>query len=446
VRPGGGTTPIERLLRPLERFAAVEASGGLVLLACAAAGMAWANSPWHHAYEALLRVDAGVSLGAWELVKPLHFWINDGLMAVFFFVVGLEIKRELLAGELASPRRAMLPIAGAVGGMVVPAALYAALNHGGEAARGWGVPMATDIAFAIGVMALLGSRVPAAAKVFLTALAIVDDLGAVLVIAMFYTSELHWGSLAGAAALLLALLAANRAGVRAPAVYAGVGALVWLLFLTSGVHATVAGVLVALTVPARVRVDRAGFIAAARREVDAFAGAAPAGRVAGVVQLEAIHALEQECERAGTPLQRLEHALHPWVSFAIMPVFALANAGVRLVGGGDALGAPLVTLGVALGLVAGKPLGIVAAAWLAIRAGVAELPAGTTWVQLAGVACLGGIGFTMALFVAALAFETPALLAAAKVGVLSASALAALAGGAVLVAAGRRERERGVPS
>ena len=440
MRRLGGRTPIERLLRPVEEFAAIQSSGGIVLLACAVAGMALANSPWSSVYDSVLHAELGISAAAWALAKPLHFWINDGLMAVFFFVVGLEIKRELLAGELSRPRQAMLPIAGAVGGMLAPAALYAALNHSGDAAHGWGVPMATDIAFAIGVMALLGSRVPAALKVFLTALAIVDDLGAVLVIAVFYTSELHWGSLAGAGVLLLVLVAANRAGVRSPAVYGGVGVLVWLLFLGSGVHATVAGVLVALTVPARVRLDRDGFVAAARRHADAFLGAAPAplpGFASGG-QIEAIHALERECERAGTPLQRLEHALHPWVSFGIMPIFALANAGVRVVGESGAFAHPAVIAGIALGLVVGKPLGIAALSWLAVRAGVAELPDGVRWSQLLGVACLGGIGFTMALFIAALAYSQDTMLAAAKVGVLSASLVAAAVGAAVLACTARR--------
>jgi Na+:H+ antiporter, NhaA family len=433
-----GSTPIERFLRPVEEFARIQSSGGLALLACAIAGMLLANSRWSALYESVLHANLGVSAVLFTLAKPVHFWINDGLMAVFFFVVGLEIKRELLVGDLSRPRQAMLPIAGAVGGMLVPAGLYAALNHGSEAAHGWGVPMATDIAFAIGVMALLGSRVPPQLKVFLTALAIVDDLGAVLVIALFYTSEISFSALGTAAVLLLGLVAANRMGVRTPAVYAGVGALVWLLFLASGVHATVAGVLVALTVPARVRLDRATFITTAHGHVHAFADAEPPAKpgYASPGQLDAIHDLERTCERAGTPLNHLEHALHPWVSFGIMPLFALANSGVRL-GGGGAFGHPLVIGGVALGLVLGKPLGIAGAAWLAIRAGLAERPAGVTWEQLVGVACLGGIGFTMALFIAALAFDQAGMLAAAKVGVLSASLLAALVGSAVLARAAR---------
>jgi Na+:H+ antiporter, NhaA family len=442
MRKADTSTPVERLLRPVEEFAAIEASGGIVLLACTAIALAWANSPWWHAYEALWHTPLGVSVAGSSLVKPLHFWINDGLMAIFFFVVGLEIKRELLAGELSRPRQAMLPIAGAVGGMLFPAALYLLLNHSGEAARGWGVPMATDIAFAIGIMALLGDRVPAALKVFLTALAIVDDLGAVLVIAFFYTGELHWASL-GAAAVLLALpAAAGRLGVRSASVYAAAGVGVWLCFISSGVHATIAGVLVAMTVPARVRIDRGAFLTEARGHVEEFAAAGPAAAPAFTSpgQLQALSALEHACERAGTPLQRLEHALHPWVSFAIMPVFALANAGVRLVGQGEPFGNAGVIFGVALGLVAGKPLGISLAAWLAVRTGIAEQPEGTSWAQLAGVACLGGIGFTMALFIAALAFDGTTLLPAAKLGVLGASVFAGLLGWAVLTAVARRSR------
>ena len=433
-------TPVERILKPLGEFAAIEASGGIVLLACTAIALAWANSPWGGGYVALWQTPLGFKLGGFALTKPLLLWINDGLMAVFFFVVGLEIKREILAGELSRPRQAALPIAGAIGGMAVPALLYLLLNHGGDAARGWGVPMATDIAFAIGVMALLGDRVPAALKVFLTALAIVDDLGAVLVIAFFYTAQLHWANLAMAAVLLALLLLANRAGVRAPAVYAVLGIAVWFLFLKSGVHATVAGVLVAMTVPARTRIDREGFLAVARGQVDAFAGAGPSARpgFAGPGQLDALSALEHACERAGTPLQRLEHVLHPWVGFVIMPVFALANAGVRVVGEDEPLGAPFVVLGIVLGLVVGKPLGISLISWLAVRLGLAERPPGTDWGQLVGVACLGGIGFTMALFIASLAFEGTLLLPSAKIGVLVASVIAALLGWAALTAAGRR--------
>jgi NhaA family Na+:H+ antiporter len=439
MRDHEARTPVERILRPLGEFAAIEASGGILLLACTAVALAWANSPLGATYEALWQTPLGFGFGGFSLTKPLLLWINDGLMAVFFFVVGLEIKREILAGELSRPRQAALPIAGAIGGMAVPALLYLLLNHGGDAARGWGVPMATDIAFAIGIMALLGDRVPAALKVFLTALAIVDDLGAVLVIAFFYTAELHWANLVIAAALLALLLLANRAGVRAPAVYAVLGVVVWFLFLKSGVHATVAGVLVAMTVPARTRIDRDGFLAAARGQVDAFAaaGAARPG-FAGPGQLDALSALERACERAGTPLQRLEHALHPWVSFVIMPVFALANAGVRVFGEGQPLGDPAVILGIVLGLVVGKPLGISLASWLAVRLGLAERPPGTTWGDLVGVACLGGIGFTMALFIAALAFEGTALLPPAKIGVLVASVLAALLGWAALTLAARR--------
>jgi len=436
------STTVERLLRPLGEFAAIEASGGIVLLACTAIALAWANSPWWHGYEALWHTEFGVSAAGFSLVKPLHFWINDGLMAVFFFVVGLEIKRELVAGELSRPRQAMLPIAGAVGGMLLPAALYLLISHTGGAARGWGVPMATDIAFAIGIMALLGDRVPAALKVFLTALAIVDDLGAVLVIAFFYTGELHWASLGAAAALLALLAVAGRLGARSAWLYAVTGAAVWLLFISSGVHATIAGVLVAMTVPARVRIDRGAFLTVARRHIDEFATAEPAA-VPGFTsagQLHALSALEHSCERGGTPLQRLEHTLHPWVSFAIMPLFALANAGVRLIGQEEPFGNGAVILGVALGLVAGKPLGITLAAWLAVRSGIAEQPTGTTWSQIAGVACLGGIGFTMALFIAALAFSGTPLLPAAKIGVLGASLLAGLLGWAALSAAARRAR------
>ena len=428
-------------MRPFQAFAHTEAAGGIVLLACTALALGWANSPWadgyFHLWETPLTVGAA---GGFGLTMSLHHWINDGLMAVFFFLVGLEIKREMLVGELASPKQAALPIAAALGGMLVPAGLYVALNAGGPGAGGWGIPMATDIAFALGVLALLGPRVPAALKVFLAALAIVDDLGAVLVIALFYTAQLSWASLGLAAGVLLLLVLANRLGFRHAAVYAALGAVLWLAVLRSGVHATVAGVLLAMTIPSRTRIDEDEFVERAGAALDEFRAASTVDTdvLSNRAQQEAVHELESACDEVQSPLMKLEHGLHGVVAFGIMPLFALANAGVRL--GADmfaALSLP-VALGVVLGLVLGKPLGITLFSWLAARLGLAEPPAGGgAWRALHGVSWLGGIGFTMSLFVAGLAFgESGPLLDSAKVGVLAASLIAGIAGWVFLRAGG----------
>ena len=432
--PVAPSPPIDRVLRPFREFIHHEASGGLLLLAATVLALLWANSPWGHAYEALWHTPIAVGVGAATLSKDLHHWINDGLMAVFFFVVGLEIKRELLVGELASFRRAALPIAAAAGGMVAPALVYAALNFGGEGAAGWGIPMATDIAFAIGVLAILGRRVPLGLRVFLTALAVVDDIGAVLVIALFYTPTVSWTALGGAALALAALAALNRLDVRSPLAYALLGLTLWLAFLLSGVHATVAGVLLAFTIPARARIDSDAFILHGRQHLATFERAHAEGEgtaFIGEIQQAAVQALEDACDHVQTPLHRLEHSLHPWVAYAIMPLFAFANAGVRL--GGDLNPLHPVTLGVALGLVLGKQIGITLFTWLAVRAGLASLPAGVSWRHVYGAAWLGGIGFTMSLFIAALAFPDPALLEAAKLGILAASLVAGIVGWLFLV-------------
>jgi Na+:H+ antiporter, NhaA family len=426
--------PIERILSPFLEFPRIEAAGGILLLLCAAAALFWANSPWagsfHHLWEA--RVSLGV--GAAVVSRPLHFWINDGLMAVFFFVVGLEIKREVLAGELASPRRAALPIAGALGGMAVPALIFAAFNAGGSGARGWGVPMATDIAFAIGVLTLLGPRVPVAAKVFLTALAIADDIGAVLVIAFFYGENFSAAALGVAAVALLLLVAANLGGVRSPAVYALLGLGLWAAILESGIHPTVAGVLLAMTIPARPRLDGKELLARGRHLLAEFerldAGKMPI--LGNAAQQSVVQALEVACARAETPMQRFERVLHPWVTYLIMPLFALANAGLALDASAWAGFLHPVTLGVLIGLIVGKPVGITLFSYLAVRFRVASLSEGLRWRQLASVAILGGIGFTMSLFIGSLAFEGRPLLAEAKLGILTASLLAGVGGFAAL--------------
>ncbi len=422
-------TLLARVLRPFQRFARNESSSGLLLLGCTAVALAWANSPWAASYEHLWEIYVSVGAGEYAIRETLHHWINDGLMAVFFFLVGLEIKREILVGELASPRRAALPMAAALGGMIVPALLYAALNAGGPGAAGWGIPMATDIAFALGILALLGPRVPLALKVFLAALAIVDDLGAVLVIAFFYTADLSVPALGWAAGFMALLVAFNLGGLRSPVPYVLLGLGLWVAFLESGVHATVAGVLLALTIPARTRIDAGEFLArgdAALKEF-AAAGVADADVLTSRVHQEALTEIEEAAEDAQAPLQKLEHKLHGIVAFGIMPLFALANAGVPLTGGADAVASP-VSLGVIAGLVLGKPIGITLFAWLATRAGIAERPLEVSWRLLHGAAWLGGIGFTMSLFIAGLALTDPEQLTRAKLGILAASLVAGTIG------------------
>jgi Na+:H+ antiporter, NhaA family len=427
---GPGQRPIDAVIRPFQEFAHTEASGGVLLLAFTVVALVWANSPWSHSYHELWHTTVTAGFGKYVLAKPLELWINDGLMAVFFFVVGLEIKREILTGELSSPRQAALPIAAAVGGMAVPALLYFAFNAGTPEVSGWGIPMATDIAFALGVLALVGKGVPDALKVFLTALAIVDDLGAVLVIALFYTSEISLAALGAGCGFLLLMALANVSGVRNPLVYWLLGGAVWLAFLLSGVHATIAGVLGAMTIPARSLIDEKSFVEGGRfllSEVERTAepGVEPLHHG---TKHAAVQALERACENVETPLQRFEHRLHPWVAFCIMPTFALANAGVELGAGFVEVLRQPVALGVMIGLVAGKQVGITVFSWLAVRSGMASLPARVSWRHIYGAAVLGGIGFTMSLFIAGLAFASAEALATAKAGILVASLLAGTAG------------------
>lgn len=416
--------PIDRIVRPFQEFAHTAASSGLVLLAAAIVALVWANSPFADSYHDFWHSVFSVGVGEFVFSQPLEVWINDGLMAVFFFVVGLEIKREVMTGELSTFRQASLPAAAAVGGMVFPALIYTSLNYGAPTINGWGIPMATDIAFALGILALLGKRVPDSLRVFLTAVAIVDDLGAVLVIAIFYTAQISGWALAAGMAGLAGMVLANRLGVRSPLAYFLIGLGVWAAFLASGVHATIAGVLTAMTIPARSVLDEEKFVAAGR----GFLNVVRDGDAAPEQQAAAIRALENSCEHVQTPLLRLEHALHPWVAFVIMPVFALANAGIPL--GVDfvaSLTTP-VTLGVAFGLVAGKQIGVMLFTWWAVRSGLAALPASMSWRSVYGLAWLAGIGFTMSMFIAGLAFGNAESLIEAKAGILTASLIAGVAG------------------
>jgi len=426
--------PIDNILSPFQEFFQREASSGILLIAATILALIWANSQWSDSYTMLWHTYISIKIGSFEIAKDLSHWINDGLMAIFFFVVGLEIKREVMVGELSSPRQAMLPIVAAIGGMVVPAGLYLIFNPNGPGSDGWGIPMATDIAFALGVLSLLGKRVPLSLKIFLTAVAIVDDLGAVLVIAIFYTSEIMWVSLAIAAVFLGALAAMNRLGVRDPIVYTILGLGLWVAFLKSGVHATIAGVLLALTIPVRTRINTKEFVDNANYFLDKFENNGEPGEdvLTNKTQRTALMGIEMAAEHAQTPLQRMEHKLHPWVSYFIMPVFAFANAGVTISGDFLSVFTQPVTLGIMVGLIFGKQIGVFAGSYLAVKLKWADLPSGMTWPRLYGLSLLAGIGFTMSLFIASLAFGESEYLAPAKAGILVASLVSGLFGAFIL--------------
>ena len=416
--------PIHRLVDPFERFLHVESAGGVVLLVAAVVALALANSPWSGAFLGFWQTRVAFAIGGFEMDHSLKHWINDGLMGIFFFVIGLEVKRELVLGELRDLRRALLPLIAAVGGMVVPAGIYLALQAGEPSARGWGIPMATDIAFVVGILALLGSRIPMALRVMLLSLAIADDIGAILVIAIGYTDSLSLAWLAaGLGAMGLVVLLA-RLGVRSIGAYVLVGGFVWLGFHESGVHATIAGVLLGLVTPARSWIGEGTLAELAENTFSLLRGEG----LEGGARQHALRQVETAAREAISPLERLETGLHPWVAFLIMPLFALANAGVAL-DFGD-LTDP-VAAAIAAGLVIGKPLGIVGFSAIAVAFGIARLPDGVGWGALIGGSFLAGIGFTMALFIADLAL-TGSALDAAKIGILGASVLAGAIGIAIL--------------
>jgi NhaA family Na+:H+ antiporter len=424
-----GRAPIDIITSPFTRFAKLEAAGGILLLVATVIALVWANSPWEVAYHDIWHTKFTLGVGRYVLSWSRHVWVNDGLMAIFFFLVGLEIKREVLIGELSSLRQAAFPFFAALGGSIVPALLYLAVNGGGDFAHGWGIPMATDIAFALGVLALLGSRIPPSLKVFVAALAIVDDVFGVLVIALFYTAHISYISLfLGLLGVGVSFLA-NWAGIRQPAVYAFIGVFVWFAVLQSGVHATIAGVLLAFSIPVKSSIDKESFVAKCRRLLNRLEQADINSSEAHSV----IHALAGQCERVDTPLHRIEHSLQPWVSFLIMPVFAFSNAGVHILGNVESAVRHPVTLGVFLGLVVGKPLGIMGFSWLSARFRLASIPDGVSWRQIFGASWLCGIGFTMSLFIAGLALTTDEIVDMAKIGTLAASATAGIVGSLILL-------------
>ncbi len=434
--PGVYFAPLEKvfdkILTPFEEFIHRQTTSSLLLMTMAATAMVLANSALAYDFDHLLHTLISINIGSWELELSLQHWVNDALMALFFFVVGLELKREFLVGELADTRNALLPIAAAVGGMVVPALIYFSINPEGDAAAGWGVPMATDIAFAIGALALLGSRVPKGLVTFLIALAIVDDLGAVLVIAIFYTETIEFGPLLAAAVLVGVLVTLNAAGTRRIIPYFVIAIVLWYALMLSGLHATLAGVIGAMTVPAKPKYDPQRFSERVRELMQQFDDSIHQGRsIMTNTRLRAlVQTLENGVRSVETPLQRLEYIWHAPVAYLVIPIFALVNAGTQLSFAtlGETITHP-VTLGIMLGLVLGKFLGITGAAWLVLRLGVARLPKATRFSQIAGAGMLAGIGFTMSIFVAQLGFSgREDLLLAAKTGILLASLTAGIAG------------------
>ena len=424
-------TPIEKwVVQPLNRFMDNSSSSGMVLFGTALLALIIANTPLAETFDALWHIKMGLSFGDFHIKKDLHHWINDGLMSVFFFVVGLELKREIVTGELSNPRNAVLPFVAGIGGMLVPALIYLAFNAGGPNAGGWGIPMATDIAFALGVLYLLGDRVPTSLKIFLTALAIIDDLGAVLVIALFYTSEISLSNLGVGAFFLGLMVLGNLLGIRNAFFYAvlGIGGL-WLAVLLSGVHATIAAVLAAFTIPASIRVPKQAYIDKVQHLLKRFANAPGAGSSLMSDEEQAIlEEVESTTHAAISPLQNLEHFLHPIVAFVVMPIFALANAGVSLSGGlVEALSSP-VTLGIAFGLMFGKTLGIMGFIYGAKALGLVQVPPSLSSRHLLGASCLAAIGFTMSLFITGLAFEEASIMYQSKIGILLASLVAGTIG------------------
>ncbi len=416
------------LARPVERFLAIEAASGILLLLAAAVALVWANSPWRDAYAALWHTPIGIRLGSFAFERDLHFWINDGLMVIFFFVVGLEIRREIHGGELSDLRRASLPLMAALGGMIVPALIYTGFNAGRPTLDGWGIPMATDIAFAVGVLTLLGPRVAPALRILLLALAVIDDVGAILVIALFYSSGIQALGMACMGGGILLVLAMQWVGVRPPLAYVLPTVVVWGGAYAGGIHPTLAGVVVGLLTPVKAWLGLQGFLVEAERRLE--------GLKRGTVDHSALLHLDgvkRARDEAVSPVDRLQHALHGWVAFGIMPLFALANAGVPLGSASFTGDGFAVFAGVALGLVAGKLVGIVAFSWLAVRLGFAALPTGVGWRGVSVVGLVGGIGFTMALFVAGLALPPGPMLETAKLAILSGSLVAAV----VAMAAGR---------
>lgn len=422
---------IDNLLKPLDRFIKNQSMAGLALFISAAAALVIANSPWREAYLHFWEHSAAIRIGDFVFERDLHHLINDGLMAMFFFVVALELKREFIGGELSEIRNAVLPIAASVGGMVFPALIYLAVNQfEGPAVRGWGITMGTDTAFVLGLLALLGRRVPPAIKTLFITVAVTDDIASVSVIALFYTSDLSMVNLGIGAAFLVVLIAMNILGVRSTVAYGvvGIGGL-WMAFMLSGVHATVAGVLAALTIPARTKMKEQSYVRKIRELADEFDKAeVSSAAIITSQQAHIISKVKRFSAYAETPLQKLEHALHPWVAFFVLPLFALANAGIQLPDSVSGIFDSPVTMGVFLGLVLGKPIGLLLMSWSFVKLGWGKLGVGVRWGHMVAISVLSGLGFTMAIFISELAFAQEEMRAAAKLGILLASVTAGILG------------------
>ncbi len=433
--PSEPVHPVIKILEPFQVFFQRFVSGSYPLFAAAAAAMIWANVAPEH-YEHVWHSELSISLGPVHIAKSLAHWIDEALMTLFFFVVGLEIKREILVGGLSSPKQAILPISAAVGGMIIPAAIYALLNAGSVTASGWGIPMATDIAFSLGILGLLGTRIPLDLKIFLSAFAIADDMGAVLVIALFYTPEIVWSNLAIAGLFMVLLFITNRLWIRATLIYIILGLGLWAAIMGSGVHATVAGVLLAMFIPARGKFDTDTFLRTIHAQLGSFEcepGHCGYSILLNRTHMNAVEGIEHACHAVETPLQRLEHTLEPWIAYLVLPLFALANSGL-LLGGLDwntAVYHP-ITLGIVLGLVVGKPVGIFLFTFTAVKLMKTSLPQRVGWQHLAGVGFLGGIGFTMSLFISGLSFSRADFDDYAKLGIITASILSGMIGYLVL--------------
>ncbi len=422
----------DQIIKPTQRFFRKEAASSLLLLAASIIALTWANLPAFGSYHHIWHTKIGLTIGQTIITKSLIHWINDGLMALFFFTVGLEIKRELLVGDLSTPKKALFPVFAALGGMLVPGIIFVLINFNTPSADGWAIPMATDIAFAMGAMAIFGKKLPMGLRVFLAAFAIADDLGAVLVIALFYTKEIVFSNLAICGILILILGIVNFLWIRRTIVYAVLGIMIWIAVMGSGLHPTVAGIIVSMFIPARGKYDTDLFVQKVKQRLDAFQCAENSCGFSILLNedhMNAVQSLEHDCHNVETPLQRILHFLHPWVAFLILPIFALGNAGLTFheLNLSEAMGHPL-SIGIILGLVLGKPIGITLFSYLSVKTKIAALPQDIAWPHIFGVSMFGGIGFTMSLFVSGLSFTSPELINYSKFAILAGLLLSAVTG------------------
>lgn len=431
---------MKRIKKSLNQFVKLETSSSIVLFTATVSALILANSPFSSSFLSFWQNEVSITLPGFELSKPLLKWINDGLMAIFFFLIGLELKREIIVGELSRLKNASLPFFAAIGGMVIPALLFVIINKGNTGSHGWGIPMAADIAFTLGILKLLGNRVPSGLKIFLMAFAIIDDLGAVLVIAFFYSSNLIWTNIIIGFLIVLGLFIVSKVGYYSKYLFFIVGVIVWVLFLKSGIHSTIAGVLLALTIPIKRKTNTLSFFKNGEDLLNNFLKECKTKNEKTVLtkkQLAALDELEDLTEKTAPPLQYLEHRIHGWVSYLIMPIFALANAGVIFSFSADTNIA--LSINIAVSMLFGNFVGIFLFAWLSIKFKLAELPQNVSFKQLAGVSVLGGLGFTMSLFINGLAFTDAILINSAKMGILIGSMVAGILGFFIIRATLKKE-------